>query len=254
MTRLRNERKRLMEVGNELRAALNRQPPSLDKEKSYAHLPSTSSAASSSSSPSSSSSSSSHHGHHNTTTITSKVESTNSTVLPSHTARDGVHMTSRPPLNYPPALRATANSSHLGGTHYTIHPSTQSQSHHPSSSSSSSSSSSLGMEFGSGGSAGGIGILRGAGIQGQGLPTTQPIMTGTTIGTGTNTTNTTTTGGATGGGGGGGTFSRSDILPIALTNSDRTTLSQLKARQRIVEKQQSGKIETDEKQVQSISR
>ena len=43
-------------------------------------------------------------------------------------------------------------------------------------------------------------------------------------------------GGSSGGGGG----NYSNTLPIALTNSDRTTLSQLKARQRIVEKQQSG--------------
>ena len=86
------------------------------------------------------------------------------------------------------------------------------------------------MEFGSGGgggSANGIGI-RGAGIQGQGLSTTQPVMSGTNVGTGTSSATA-----------GGGTFL--NTLPIALTNSDRTTLSQLKARQRIVEKQQSGK-------------
>ena len=78
-----------------------------------------------------------------------------------------------------------------------------------------------------GGAGGGIGI-RGAGIQGRGLANTQPAMGGTGGGIG----------GGSGSGGGGGNYS--NTLPIALTNSDRTTLSQLKARQRIVEKQQSG--------------
>ena len=73
--------------------------------------------------------------------------------------------------------------------------------------------------MGGGSGSGGIGI-RGAGIQGRGLANTQPAM------------------GGTGSGGGGGNYS--NTLPIALTNSDRTTLSQLKARHRIVEKQQSG--------------
>ena len=95
----------------------------------------------------------------------------------------------------------------------------------------------MGMELGGGAGAGGGGIgIRGAGIQGRGLANTQPAMGGT--GTGGGGSGGGGSGGVSEGGGGGGNYS--NTLSIALTNSDRTTLSQLKARQRIVEKQQSG--------------
>ena len=72
----------------------------------------------------------------------------------------------------------------------------------------------------------------------QGLANTQPAMVGTGTGTGGGGRWGGGGGGSSGGGCGGGSYS--NTLPNALTNYDRTTLSQLKARQRIVEKQQSG--------------
>ena len=230
VSRLRTERKRLMEVGNELRAALNRQGPVGGSGGGGGG-----SGGSGNGSAGSAASSSSSYGdapprppHGNTSGVTTVGTTGTRTGSGSGTGSGAEGRTgagvgrdvpiTRPPLNYPPALRAT---SHLGGTHHRHspprqrHPQPQQPSlplshqphqpylpHHPPQ-----------------------------------APSTRPVEA---IGAAIPSI--------------GSVHPSSASVPVALTNSDRTTLSQLKARQRMVDRQAGGREQGVQRRVYNYAR